>query len=154
MTCSYCNAEIPSKQAICPVCYQTTEAFLEKSERKPQNTFYFLSLKSQNEFCHERIKKHLQPQYVGSNFYADTEEAFTEITSGTAEWNLLLVDPERIETSATSIERFRAKNPECTIAVLVSSKKDIRPIANAIVLLSPSDLDPWLLMMHALLRQA
>lgn len=150
MDCRNCNQIIPSGQRICPSCYQTVDGRKPDIDVKKKNVLLYLS--EGNETFQAQVQEHLQPDNVEWCFFADSDEAFQEIVSQSARWYLLIVDAVRFESSKKIIESFRSANPECTVAVLTDSHDKIEPIANAIVLNCPSDLDRWLAMMHQLLR--
>lgn len=149
MRCTSCNTEIPAGQAICPACYRITGA---TSNRKSRNVIHFLSPNTYNGLFSGRVEDYFQPEFVLQNFYAETPDAFREITkSSPGLWNLLIIDPERATSSVGAISDFQTANAACVIAVLGPTNTPI-PLSGVVRVSLPAELDDWQTMMNALLR--
>jgi hypothetical protein len=93
-------------------------------------------------------RKFLQPESVGYNFYADTDNALEEITrNSSGMWTVLFLD-ERSAASAV-VDKFRSNNPNCLIAIFGD---EIPPSAppNAVFLRPPRNDEEFLAMTHNL----
>jgi hypothetical protein len=114
------------------------------------NIIHFLSDGAFNHLYFERTQQYLQPNFVFYNFYADTSEAFDEITRHPeGRWNLLFVDTQRLKTDLASVQKFQQTHQSCSIVVLGEQTSAV--LQKAIFKDVPDDLDNWLSMMHSLL---
>ncbi len=117
-----------------------------------KNIILFISDLSLQQLYATRIQKYLQPESVEGNFYAETAEAFQEITdnsSGT--WDLLLVDSRSLNDNLQLLNGFVGSNPNVTVGVLRMPGVDIANSTMGILLDCPNDIDEWLAMMNRLL---
>ena len=154
MACLECSSEVPSNQAIFPDCYALIRmpAATAVFEGKP-NLLHFLSSTELNCLYSGHVQSHLQPDRIASNFYADSEDAFRNITgnSGGA-WPLILIDRSRGQDSRLVLQEFSANNPSATIVILGTSDPDAASEFDSIMVRHPHDIDSWLKLMHALLK--
>jgi hypothetical protein len=118
-----------------------------------RNLIIFLSDNSINQLYARRVEALLQPNAVHQNWYADTDDAFLEITRHSpGNWQLLVTDPTRLEISAPAINSFRAVNLACRIAAFVGPGEQLLTDIPVTMISSPGDIDQWLSAMHFLLN--
>jgi hypothetical protein len=116
------------------------------------NIIHFLSDPVKNEMYFDRVQKYLQPTFVRWNFFADTAEAFTEITKHPeSQWHILVTDPVRLQDDLAMIRAFAIAKPSCTIAVLGSNDRSAVELPKLKPQPDPQTLDDWLGIMHGLI---
>jgi len=98
----------------------------------------------------------LQPDKVGWAWAAETSEQFTNITKNSSiTWGLLVVGADLVSQQHVLLNDFFANNPQVLVGVQYDRKETVpasSPIAGAVLFVSPSDIDEWLLIMHKLLN--
>ncbi len=155
--CSHCSCEIPESQPICPECYSSTGGPAKSkvsAARVRKNVMIFFRDPVHSQWFQDRVIKYV-PEYVEWTFYVESPEAFREITRGSAgSWGLLIVDPAVAEENLELFKSFVDQNPKIVVAIQYDfgTKFPVRALLrNAIMFQRPSDIDPWLLVMHQLL---
>jgi len=155
--CPHCEFEIPVGQSICPECYHLTsglEGRQSSGEKVRKNVMIFFRDAVQSEWFQSRILKYM-PERVEWIFYAETPEAFRAITQKSAKsWGLLIVDDNVAKENRELFNRFVEENLGLVVGVQYDFGTGIparAPLKNAIMFRRPSDIDPWLLIMHQLL---
>jgi len=159
MVCAYCAAAIPEGQSFCPACFMSpTKQSANPLENSRQRNLIIFMGQPLAEFYHGRVLDYLQPDRVGWNFYALTNEAFMEMTSSSAgSWDLLIADAATVQQNADLLLGFMHQNPGVVVGIEYRSSEAIPmmpPIPCAVMFESPGEIDPWLLLMHTLLDLA
>ena len=157
VNCTNCRATIPETQCICPECYMPTGS--SQGHEIPtldvrKNLMFFFSDSVLTQLYWGRATEYLAER-IKWNFYAETPEAFAEITRKSAgSWGLLLVDTQVVEHNKQILSRFIKKNPGIVTGVLCQTAVPKAPFSNVVMFKAPSDIDDWLLLMHQLLNMS
>lgn len=149
---------MPEGQPLCPECYSrpdsetTSERTVEKVRK---NVMIFFHAPVASEWFQERMLKYV-PERVGWIFYAETPQAFREITRNSAgSWQLLIIDPKVVSENLELLDCFIQENPGIVVGIQYDFGINIPlapPLKDAIMFRRPSDIDPWLLITHQLLN--
>lgn len=157
MQCQYCSAEVPANQAICPECYSTigrSEGVGPSVNKVRKGLMIFFSDPIHADWFQGRVTKYV-PDRVGWTFYAETPDAFTVITQRSAgSWGLFIVDDDVAKKYEDLINQFIQENPGIVIGVQYDFEAKLpidAPLKDAIIFRRPSDIVPWLQIMHTLL---
>lgn len=155
MRCQYCSGEIPQSQVICPQCYASTSEQPGVSKNGGKNVLFFMTNQTLAHLYWSRVTEYLQDR-VALHFYADTVEAFREITRNSAgSWDLLIIDDPQLKTGKSLINEFIGNNPQIVLGIIFGFETKLpanSPLRSSILFRPPGDIDGWLLMMHQLLN--
>lgn len=154
--CPHCGFEIPVGQSICPECYLTTGLEENQSPGKElrKGVMIFFRDPIYSNWFQDRIVRYM-PERVGVVFYVETTEALREVTrNSVGSWGLVILDADVAQQKYQEVLNFIDENPGIVVGVQYDFETDIpagAPLKNAIMFRKPSDIDPWLLIMHQLL---
>ncbi len=114
---------------------------------------FFMANQAQAQLYWSHIPSHLSDR-VGYGFYADTANAFKEITRGSKGlWDLLIIDEPRWEVNKETIEEFIGENPGMTVAILFNPDSEFPlklPFKN-VVLIKVHENDDGIVMLQRVL---
>ncbi len=155
--CRDCGCEMPSSQPICPECYSSvtkSERRRSSAEEVRKNVMIFFRDSVYSEWFKDRVLKYVSEQ-VEWVWYAETSKALRDITQNSAgSWGLLIVDNYVAQRDQELLIQLVRENPGIVVAIEYDSGIDFpasAPLKSAIMFRRPSDIDPWLLIMHQLL---
>jgi len=154
--CPDCKVDIPVGQLICPECYLTSGLEESQSSDKEvrKDVMIFFRDPIHSDWFQDRIVRYM-PERVGAIFYVETPEALREVTQNSVgSWGLVILDADVAQQKYQELLNFVEENPGIVVGVQYDFGTDIparAPLKNAIMFRKPSDIDPWLLIMHQLL---
>lgn len=154
--CPYCGIEITVDQPICPECYSVSalEGHHPSGEKVRKDVMIFFRDPVHSEWLQDRIVNYM-PERVGAVFYAETPEALRTLTQNSVgSWGLVIVDADVAQQEYQELLCIVEENPGIVVGVQYDFGTRIpatAPLKNAIVFRRPSDIAPWLLIIHELL---
>jgi hypothetical protein len=159
MLCRWCaqeqvRTEIPPTQFLCPRCYRSDSPFPRPSNggRPTKNLLVFIADEGVRTRWMQDIQNYLQPDEIAWSFAVETAEEFFEVTSGSMNWHLLIVESEILDRYPRLLETFSETHPRTLVIALfdpeVGTLPSTPPVIGAIMLRTPEDIDAWLVRLH------